>query len=38
MMADPHSLIEGCIITSYAIRANFCAIYVRARRCTASAG
>ncbi|MFB9905248.1 NADH-quinone oxidoreductase subunit NuoF [Allokutzneria oryzae] len=29
MMADPHSLIEGCIITSFAIRANFCAIYVR---------
>jgi NADH-quinone oxidoreductase subunit F len=29
MMADPHSLVEGCIITSYAIRANFCAIYVR---------
>ena len=29
MMADPHSLIEGCIITSYAIRAPFCAIYVR---------
>ena len=29
MMADPHSLIEGCIITCYAIRANFCAIYVR---------
>ncbi|WP_433504348.1 NADH-quinone oxidoreductase subunit NuoF [Pseudonocardia halophobica] len=29
MMADPHSLIEGCVITSYAIRANFCAIYVR---------
>ena len=29
MMADPHSLIEGCIVTSYAIRANFCAIYVR---------
>jgi NADH-quinone oxidoreductase subunit F len=29
MMADPHSLIEGCIITSYAIRAKFCAIYVR---------
>ncbi|MFC5992608.1 NADH-quinone oxidoreductase subunit NuoF [Pseudonocardia hispaniensis] len=29
MMADPHSLIEGCIITGYAIRANFCAIYVR---------
>ncbi len=29
MMADPHSLIEGCIITSYAIRAAFCAIYIR---------
>lgn len=29
MMADPHSLVEGCIITSYAIRANFCAIYIR---------
>ena len=29
MMADPHSLIEGCIITSYAIRAPFCAIYIR---------
>ena len=29
MMADPHSLIEGCIITCYAIRAKFCAIYVR---------
>ncbi len=29
MMADPHSLIEGCIITSFAIRAEFCAIYVR---------
>src|SRR3954471_16334139 len=29
MMADPHSLVEGCIITSYAIRASFCAIYVR---------
>ena len=29
MMADPHSLIEGCIITSYAIRANYCCIYVR---------
>ena len=26
MMADPHSLIEGCIITSYAIRAPFCAL------------
>jgi NADH-quinone oxidoreductase subunit F len=29
LMADPHSLIEGCIITSYAIKAPFCAIYVR---------
>jgi NADH-quinone oxidoreductase subunit F len=29
MMADPHSLIEGCIITCFAIRAEFCAIYVR---------
>ncbi|APU12604.1 MULTISPECIES: NADH-quinone oxidoreductase subunit NuoF [Actinoalloteichus] len=29
MMADPHSLVEGVVITSYAIRANFAAIYVR---------
>jgi NADH-quinone oxidoreductase subunit F len=29
MMADPHSLIEGSIITSYAIRAKQCFIYVR---------
>ena len=29
MMADPHSLIEGMIITSYAIRANRAFIYVR---------
>jgi len=29
MMADPHSLIEGCIITCFAIRSEFCAIYVR---------
>ena len=29
MMRDPHALIEGCIIAAYAIRANFCAIYVR---------
>jgi NADH-quinone oxidoreductase subunit F len=29
MMADPHSLIEGCVITSYAIRAHECYIYVR---------
>ncbi|GAA3237153.1 NADH-quinone oxidoreductase subunit NuoF [Dactylosporangium siamense] len=29
MMADPHSLVEGVIIASYAIRANFAAIYIR---------
>ena len=29
MMADPHSLVEGIIITSYAIRANFAAVYGR---------
>ncbi|MBA2415832.1 MAG: NADH-quinone oxidoreductase subunit NuoF [Geodermatophilaceae bacterium] len=29
MMADPHSLIEGMIISSYAIDANFAVIYVR---------
>ena len=29
MMADPHSLVEGTIISSYAIRANFAVIYVR---------
>jgi NADH-quinone oxidoreductase subunit F len=29
MMADPHSLIEGIVIASYAIRANFAAIYIR---------
>ena len=29
MMADPHSLIEGAIISSYAIRANFAVIYIR---------
>jgi NADH-quinone oxidoreductase subunit F len=29
MMADPHSLIEGSIIASYAIRANRAFIYVR---------
>ena len=29
MMADPHALIEGCIITCFAIRSEFCAIYVR---------
>ena len=29
MMANPHSLIEGVIITSFAIRANHAFIYVR---------
>lgn len=29
MMTDPHSLIEGVIISSYAIRANRAFIYVR---------
>ncbi|HEY8474979.1 MAG TPA: NADH-quinone oxidoreductase subunit NuoF [Natronosporangium sp.] len=29
MMADPHSLIEGIIIASYAIRANRAFIYIR---------
>ena len=29
MMATPHTLIEGAIITSYAIRANTAFIYVR---------
>ena len=29
MMADPHLLVEGAIITSYAIRSHFCAIYIR---------
>ena len=29
MMADPHSMVEGAIITSYAVRANLCFIYVR---------
>jgi len=29
MMADPHSLIEGVIISSFAINANFAVIYVR---------
>ena len=39
MMADPHSLIEGCIITCYAIRANVLRdLHPRARRCTRCAG
>ena len=29
MMANPHSLIEGIIIASYAIRANHAFIYIR---------
>src|SRR5680860_668729 len=29
MMASPHTLVEGAIISSYAIRANYAFIYVR---------
>jgi len=29
LMANPHSLIEGMIIASYAIRANYAFIYIR---------
>jgi NADH-quinone oxidoreductase subunit F len=29
MMADPHALIEGIIIASYAVRSNFAFIYLR---------
>src|ERR1700712_3111361 len=29
MMADPHSLIEGIIIASYAVRSNRAFIYIR---------
>ncbi len=29
MMADPHSLVEGCIITCYAIKSPLCFIYIR---------
>jgi NADH-quinone oxidoreductase subunit F len=29
MMADPHSLVEGCVIASYAMRSHHCFIYVR---------
>ena len=29
MMANPHALIEGVIITSFAIRANHAFIYIR---------
>jgi NADH-quinone oxidoreductase subunit F len=38
MMADPHSLIEGCIIACYAIRGHFAFIYVRGEACTPAAG
>jgi len=29
MMADPHSLVEGIVITCYAVRANTAFIYLR---------
>ncbi len=29
MLANPHALVEGCILTSYAIRANWAFIYIR---------
>jgi NADH:ubiquinone oxidoreductase subunit F (NADH-binding) len=29
MMADPHSLIEGIVIASYAVRCNVAFIYLR---------
>ncbi len=29
MRHDPHKLIEGCLIASFAIRANACYIYIR---------
>ncbi len=29
MMANPHALVEGVIISSYAIRASFAVIYIR---------
>src|SRR3982750_4387271 len=29
MMTDPHSLVEGVIISAYAIRSHFAVIYVR---------
>ena len=29
MMANPHALIEGMIISSFAIRANTAFIYIR---------
>jgi NADH-quinone oxidoreductase subunit F len=29
MRHDPHKLVEGCLLASYAIRANACYIYIR---------
>ncbi len=29
MLANPHALVEGCILTSYAIRAHHAFIYIR---------
>src|SRR5438045_6141225 len=29
MRFDPHRLIEGCVVVSYAIRAHDCIIYIR---------
>src|SRR3712207_7354046 len=29
MMTDPHSLVEGVVISAYAIRSSFAVIYVR---------
>jgi NADH-quinone oxidoreductase subunit F len=29
MRHDPHKLVEGCLIASYAMRANACYIYIR---------
>jgi NADH-quinone oxidoreductase subunit F len=36
MMANPHTLVEGVIIASYAIRAKHAFIYSAARSCTSS--
>ena len=29
MRHDPHTLVEGCLIASFAMRAHVCYIYVR---------
>ena len=29
MRHDPHTLIEGCLIASFAMKANACYIYIR---------